>query len=56
MIKNKDYATANVHSVNAFYAGDGHKATKRILPAGHYIVTKRHRAERDTIATACSNG
>ena len=36
-------------------SGDGHKATKRILPAGHYIVAKRHRAERDT-CRGCNDG
>ena len=53
MINNQDYATASVHWINAFYADDGHKVAKWILPAGHYIVAKRHRAERDTIVTAC---
>jgi hypothetical protein len=52
MINNQDHAIANVHLINAFYAGDGHKVAKWILPAGHYIVAKRHRAERDTIVTA----
>ena len=38
-----------------FMSGDGHKAAKRILPAGHYIVAKRHRAERDT-CRGCNDG